>query len=94
MERVNLVIEGMGCRACVSKVTKALGGVIGVTVERVATGSATVLRDPARAPVQSLIGALTNAGYRARTEVSNGNDNDNASPRCCSAGPARGTEPH
>ncbi len=65
MKRVDFVIRGMGCGGCVSKVTATLKSLPGVTVEKVAVGSATVLIDPAQTPSDRLVEALAAVGFTA-----------------------------
>ena len=57
-----LSIEGMHCEACVRRVTTALRGVEGVTVDLVEIGSATITLDPARASAEQALAALTRIG--------------------------------
>jgi copper chaperone len=62
-----LDVAGMSCPSCVRHINDALGelaGVSGVDV-RLDDGTVRVRHDPAAAPVDSLIGALTEAGYDA-----------------------------
>ena len=70
MQQLKLQIDGMGCGACVRKVTSALSAVPGVRVEEVKVGSAAVRLDPARVTEQTLVGVLADAGYSARKESS------------------------
>lgn len=65
-ERVDLVIEGMGCEGCVQAVRTALEKVPGVRVVQVdlAAGRATVEHE--RAEVAALVRAIEKAGYDAR----------------------------
>lgn len=65
MKRVDFVIRGMGCGGCVSKVTAALKSVPGVTIDKVAVGSATVLIDSAQTPSDRLIEAIAAVGFTA-----------------------------
>ena len=65
MERLQLDIGGMSCQHCVSAVTKALGDLPGVTVERVDIGSAVVQYDPAQATPQEIADAVNDEGYEA-----------------------------
>ena len=62
-----LDVTGMSCPSCVRHIHDALGelaGVSGVDV-RLDDGTVRVRHDPAATPVESLIGALTGAGYDA-----------------------------
>ncbi len=60
-----LPIEGMTCASCVRRVERALTTVPGVTAATVnlATETATVAYDPARANLAQLTAAVANAGY-------------------------------
>ena len=69
MQRLDLSITGMGCGACVRKVTAALQSVPGVSVERAAVGSATITCDPAGGAGEAAVRALAEAGYGATLEV-------------------------
>ncbi|MEO5678281.1 MAG: heavy metal translocating P-type ATPase [Acidimicrobiales bacterium] len=62
---VELVVSGMTCGSCATRVQKALSRVEGVDEAAVnfATGRATVSLDPARAEVADLIAAVEKAGY-------------------------------
>lgn len=63
-ERMNLVIDGMGCQSCVAAVRSALEGVPGVQVEDVAVGSAVVrFEDEAAARPDDVLAAVRAAGY-------------------------------
>ena len=70
MDRVELTVKGMGCGSCVRKVSAALASVPGVKVERVEVGSAAVAYDPQVASMDAILGALAEAGYSAKKEVS------------------------
>jgi copper chaperone len=66
MERLTMNVQGMTCGHCVHAVTKALKDLDGVTVEKVAVGSATVSYDPAATSVEQITRAVEDAGYEAR----------------------------
>ena len=66
MERVTLEVQGMSCGHCVRSVDEALKSVDGVQVERVEIGSATVVYDPDKVTMGSLIDAVSDAGYEAQ----------------------------
>jgi copper chaperone len=68
MQTANLAIEGMSCGGCVQGVTKVLGKLPGVTVQRVLVGSADVSFDPQQIAVGDITRALTAAGYPARLQ--------------------------
>lgn len=59
------MVGGMTCGSCVRHIQKALRAVPGVATVRVdlGSGTATVERDPAAAPVEQLVEAVTAAGY-------------------------------
>ena len=69
MEKVKLGIEGMTCGHCVAAVKRALEGVDGVRVEKVAVGEATVEFDAAVASADAIRNAVEDEGY---TVVSTG----------------------
>ncbi|MBY0364207.1 MAG: heavy metal translocating P-type ATPase, partial [Phreatobacter sp.] len=66
MRPIDIVIEGMTCASCVARVERALKTVPGVTAANVnlATERATVT---GTADLASLIGAIADAGYEARS---------------------------
>ena len=66
MERLSLVLEGMGCGGCVKNVRQVLDAVPGVTIENVAVGSAVLAYDPTKSSRQAIIEALATAGYPPR----------------------------
>lgn len=66
MEKVSLVVDGMGCGGCVANVRKVLDAMPGVVVSNVAVGSAVVSFDPAHWSRQAITAALGKAGYPAR----------------------------
>ena len=66
METMKLTVDGMGCGGCVKNVRKVLDGLPGVTVASVAIGSAVVGLDAGRTSRQSVMEALTKAGYPSR----------------------------
>ena len=74
MEKVNLVIRGMGCGGCVSKVTAAFKSLPGVTVDTVAIGSATVFIDPAKTTAERLVEVLAAAGFTAEATAVSKNE--------------------
>ncbi len=65
-ERIDLVIEGMGCEGCVQAVRTALEKVPGVRAVQVdlAAGRATVEHE--RVEAAALVRAVEKAGYDAR----------------------------
>ena len=63
MERLNMNIEGMTCGHCVIAVRKALEGLDGVQVERVAVGGATVAFDPTHTSNDAIAQAIEDEGY-------------------------------
>ena len=70
MERYRIPIEGMTCTSCVARITKAVRRVDGVASVRVdlASDSAVVGLDPARASLARVGAAIQQAGYVARVE--------------------------
>lgn len=62
-----LDVTGMSCPSCVRHINDALGELSGVSKVdvRLDDGRVLVRHDPAAAPVESLIGALGEAGYEA-----------------------------
>jgi copper chaperone len=65
MENVTLNVRGMTCQGCVASVTRVLQSTPGVATARVdlAQGRAEVSYDPARTSVDTLKGAIEDAGY-------------------------------
>ena len=63
METVTIGINGMSCSHCVSAVQKAVAAVLGVTVEGVQIGSATVAIDPATGSRAAVDAAIESAGF-------------------------------
>ena len=66
MEPLALQISGMSCGHCIASVRGALDRLEGVTVERVAVGSAAISFDPARTTPAAILDAVAAAGYEAR----------------------------
>ena len=66
MERASLAIEGMHCGSCVNHVARALNAVEGVSVEKVAVGSAEVAYEASKVTPQALARAVADAGYDAK----------------------------
>jgi copper chaperone len=65
MQHLTLKIDGMSCGHCVARVEKALAKLDGVSVRRVAIGSAEIDHDPERAPFARIREAIDDAGYTA-----------------------------
>ena len=67
METKTLKVEGMSCGHCVKAVTNALSGVSGVTDINVSLkdGTASFGYDPALAPLDVIIAAIADEGYKA-----------------------------
>jgi copper chaperone len=63
VERVTLTIDGMTCGHCVGQVTDALGKMVGVSVEQVKVGAATLSFDPRRSSVDAIRQAVEDQGY-------------------------------
>ena len=70
-ETLTIGVGGMTCASCVSRVERALKKVPGVdgAAVNLATEKATVSFDPASAEVETLLGAIEDAGYEPRREV-------------------------
>ena len=64
-ERVDLPVSGMMCAACARSIERTLSGTAGVERAHVnlATNTATVEYDPARATVRDFVGAIEELGY-------------------------------
>ena len=73
MQNLTLRIDGMSCGHCVARVEKALSKLDGVSVRRVAIGSAEIDYDPSRITFAGIREAIDDAGYTAspveKTEV-------------------------
>lgn len=69
----SLIVEGMHCASCVTRVENALRNVPGVTDASVnlATGRAKVIADASRVTGQILADAIRKAGYEAKLEQAN-----------------------
>jgi Cu+-exporting ATPase len=65
MQQFHLVIEGMSCGHCVSRVRKTLQEISGVHVSAVQIGSADAEIDPTRTSIDAVVRAVTDAGYPA-----------------------------
>lgn len=68
MSEVVLKIDGMHCGACVHRVTQALQGVKGATVQEVRVGVARIGVEDAATAGPALLGAVAKAGYSAHLE--------------------------
>jgi copper chaperone len=68
METRTLQIEGMSCGHCVSRVTRTLASLPGVSVEDVTVGTARVRFDPAQVDIASIGAALDDVGFALKTE--------------------------
>jgi copper chaperone CopZ len=66
MEKMSLVIDGMSCAHCVSRVKQALAATPGVQVEDVSVGTAAVAYDAAGTTPEKIVSAVSAAGYPAR----------------------------
>lgn len=66
-ETVRFPVHGMTCGACVSRITRSLRSLDGVTAVRVELRreTATVRREPARVSDATLAAAVSRAGYAA-----------------------------
>jgi copper chaperone len=63
MKTIELTIEGMTCGHCVMAVRRELGKLIGVQVEEVQIGRATLVIDETRVTWEQLTHAVQEAGY-------------------------------
>lgn len=65
METTTIPVSGMTCMGCVSSVKRVLGGIAGISAAEVTLnpGQATVTYDPARASLQAIKDAISDAGY-------------------------------
>ena len=78
-ERVDLVIEGMTCASCATRIEKTLNRLDGVAATvNLASEHAAVDFDPAQVSVNDLIGTIEAAGYHAA--IPNADDNDDNDP--------------
>jgi Cu+-exporting ATPase len=78
-ERVDLPVSGMTCAACARSIEGALAGTPGVERARVnlATNTATVEYDPARAGLSDFVGAIEGLGYGVpQTDAAPGEEED------------------
>ena len=64
MERTTIAIQGMSCGHCVAAVKGALGQ-LGVEVQEVKVGSATVAYDPQAVTPERIAQAVSAEGYAA-----------------------------
>jgi copper chaperone CopZ len=69
MQTTRLKIEGMHCGACVQRVTKALGGVPGVVVNRVQVGDASISYDPEKVSPAAIAEAVNGIGFEVIDEA-------------------------
>lgn len=65
MEKTTIAVSGMTCMGCVAGVKRVLDGIAGVTSAEVTLepGQATVTYDPAKAGLQAIKTAISDAGY-------------------------------
>lgn len=68
MAEFTLHVDGMHCGSCVRRVSQALAGTRGVTVNEVRVGAARLTASVEPAPVDEAIAALAKAGYTAHLE--------------------------
>jgi copper chaperone len=66
VEKLSLSINGMSCGHCVARVTKALSGLDGVSVEHVEVGSARLSYDPSKVTTDRITRAVDDIGFEAR----------------------------
>ena len=80
-ERVDLVIEGMTCASCATRIEKKLNRLDGVAATvNFASEHAAVAFDPAQVSVNDLIGTIEAAGYHAAIPKTDDNDDDPTKP--------------
>ena len=80
-ERVDLVIEGMTCASCATRIEKKLNRLDGVAATvNFASEHAAVAFDPAQVSVNDLIGTIEAAGYHAAIPNTDNNDDDPTKP--------------
>lgn len=65
METTTIAVSGMTCMGCVASVKRVLDGIAGVSGADVTLqpGQARVSYDPARASLQAIKDAISDAGY-------------------------------
>lgn len=65
METTTIAVSGMTCMGCVASVKRVLGGIAGVASAEVTLepGQAKVSYDPAKASLQAIKTAISDAGY-------------------------------
>ncbi|MGN6368967.1 MAG: heavy-metal-associated domain-containing protein [Phycisphaerae bacterium] len=66
MQRFEVAIDGMHCGGCVNRVTTALKGLPGVTLEAVNIGSASGRFDEQATNVNAIVQSLGKLGFDAR----------------------------
>ena len=64
MSDINLKIEGMNCQHCVMNVKKAIESIAGVMAYDVNVGSAKVTYDESKGDRDTIVNAVSNAGYK------------------------------
>jgi len=69
MEKLRLVMGGMSCGHCVSRVRRTLAATPGVHVDDVSIGAASVSYDAAVTSAAKIAAAVSAAGYPARAEA-------------------------
>ena len=80
-ERVDLVIEGMTCASCATRIEKKLNRLDGVAATvNFASEHAAVTFDPTHISVNDLIGTIEAAGYHAAIPNTDNNDDDPTKP--------------
>jgi len=66
MERLRLEIDGMTCAHCVASVKRALSALLGVQVDAVSIGAASLSYDASVETADAIVKAVSEAGYPAR----------------------------
>jgi copper chaperone CopZ len=65
MEKLTIAIKGMTCGHCVRQVDGALRRLVGVEVQAVRVGEASVSHDPTTISAQEITQAIHEVGYQA-----------------------------
>ena len=64
MTEIKLKIDGMSCQHCVTSVKKSIDGLEGIESSEVTIGSAKISYDESKTSKETIVGAVTNAGYK------------------------------
>lgn len=69
MKTIEIAIDGMHCRGCVTRATEAIKKVAGAVPEKVEVGKARVQLDEARASPELVVAALERLGFDAHVSA-------------------------